>query len=760
MKKITLCFWIGFFTFSLVGQIADIKSFLDKCPANDPAVDTILKDFEIRVDKVLVTEFPCYEPVSEMDVTDYTEPLIYLQTFRVIYYMDRHLKDYLPWTDLSLYDWMKENVDGINIVTGGTGGGCCTRIDDKLFFGVGDSDSASREFDKKWIGISGNIGFFAHEVRHATGDGYHHSSCCGIPSGCDEVYDENDLAPYAIQYWLMKRWLTGFINVGAGSHLNETEAEYMFYWYLGGINNTFRERFCINIPEIITKESISNPFGISGDTSTTSPSILANYPLSSDLSDITGNNGDMTLSGVDPPEGAVCVNGIYPNAASTPQISGFDENNFQIELDFMRDLSSYGTKPIIVAGTGGRWLGVYHDHDDNLMFLYNNTQKIYTETELTKGVWHHLKIQYENQRVRIILDDVIVLDRCIPPLITYSDYNFTTAHFGSGLTLNGCIKNLIISEGLSLPPLQSVNFAEVEAGDSILLGDHIYKAAGTYVDTLITTNGCDSIVTTYLSVTNGYYMLENASICEGDSYTFGTHTLTGAGTYIERFESIGGLDSIVELALNINMVYDEVDEITSCGSYLWAADGNTYFNSGSFSATLQSVNGCDSTLTLNLTIIEVDTDVNTDGHTLIAAASDASFQWLDCNKEFAEIPAENNQSFTPTMSGEYAVEVIQNECVDTSACYSVRFTNLPASDPGITLKVFPNPTHGELIIELNKVYPKISLSVKSVMGQLISRQTFAFTDNLLLELKGEKGIYIAEIASDKEILATLKLIKY
>jgi len=46
------------------------------------------------------------------------------------------------------------------------------------------------------------------------------------------------------------------------------------------------------------------------------------------------------------------------------------------------------------------------------------------------------------------------------------------------------------------------------------------------------------------------------------------------------------------------------------------------------------------------------------------------------------------------------------------------------------------------------------------MGQLISRKTFAFTDNLLLELKGEKGIYIAEIASDKEILATLKLIKY
>ena len=73
----------------LFSQINDIKSFLDQCPTTDPVIDTILKDFEIRLNGNLVTEFPCYEPVSSMNVANYSNPLIYLQTLRVIYYMDR-----------------------------------------------------------------------------------------------------------------------------------------------------------------------------------------------------------------------------------------------------------------------------------------------------------------------------------------------------------------------------------------------------------------------------------------------------------------------------------------------------------------------------------------------------------------------------------------------------------------------------------------------------------------------------------------------
>lgn len=51
------CNFILLFTLNFsYSQIFDIKSFLDQCPANDPAFDTILNDFEIRLNDEIVTD--------------------------------------------------------------------------------------------------------------------------------------------------------------------------------------------------------------------------------------------------------------------------------------------------------------------------------------------------------------------------------------------------------------------------------------------------------------------------------------------------------------------------------------------------------------------------------------------------------------------------------------------------------------------------------------------------------------------------------
>lgn len=261
MKRVHfICGFVLLLNNILPGQINDIKSFLDQCPTNDPIVDTILKDFEIRLNGNIVTEFPCYEPVSSMNVINYSNPLIYLQTLRVIYYMDKKMPcPHLPWTDTTLYVWMKNRVDGINIRDGVSGGYCCEVINGKTFFVTGNPNEYNREFDKKWIGISGNIDFFVHEVRHRDGN-YGHSSCCGITGGCDAEYNENNLGAYGVQYWLNKSWLNGFINVGARTSHSELEIKEIINWYLSALNAS-RNRFCSNIPPIININDISNPLG-------------------------------------------------------------------------------------------------------------------------------------------------------------------------------------------------------------------------------------------------------------------------------------------------------------------------------------------------------------------------------------------------------------------------------------------------------------------------------------------------------------------
>jgi hypothetical protein len=242
-------------------QISDIKAFLNTCPVHDLATSTILADFEIRVNGVKITSFPCTEPVSSMAVANYTEPLIYLQTLRVIYHMDRGMTGkHLPWTDKYLYDWMKDDVDGIDVRDGVSGGYCCETLNGKILFVTGNSDDFNREFDKAWRGIAGNIDFFAHEVRHMDGTGYMHSSCCGRTNGCDNTYNESDLGPYGIQYWLNKSWLTGYINVGARASYTQTEIDEIIGWHLGSLTG-FRTDFCTNQPAIVNLADIPNPLG-------------------------------------------------------------------------------------------------------------------------------------------------------------------------------------------------------------------------------------------------------------------------------------------------------------------------------------------------------------------------------------------------------------------------------------------------------------------------------------------------------------------
>lgn len=226
--------------------IANIGTFLDQCPDRDPAFSTIIHDFELRRDGLPVSLPTCREPISGMSTSQYTDELIVLQGLRVIYSMDRGQSGHLPWTTGTLYDWMKSKIGGINIVSGG-GSSCCVTYGGRLFINVGAQDDFNRDFDRRWRGIAGNIDLYAHETRHV--DGFPHSSCCGIPGGCDNTFDPSNLSPYAVQWWLNKLWFDGTINVGYEC-LSPQEIYDTNSWFSSGMNDQYRSRFCTNPPAI------------------------------------------------------------------------------------------------------------------------------------------------------------------------------------------------------------------------------------------------------------------------------------------------------------------------------------------------------------------------------------------------------------------------------------------------------------------------------------------------------------------------------
>ena len=135
-------------------------------------------------------------------------------------------------------------------------------------------------------------------------------------------------------------------------------------------------------------------------------------------------------------------------------------------------------------------------------------------------------------------------------------------------------------------------------------GDQSLSLAGTYTETFTSIAGCDSIVALTLNVNPVFNESKTVTICDSElPYSFGDHSLTLAGTYTETFTSIAGCDSIVALTLNVNPVFNEPETVMICDSELpYAFGSQSLTESGVFTDRYTSVNGCDSIRTLTLTV--------------------------------------------------------------------------------------------------------------------------------------------------------------
>ncbi len=200
-----------------------------------------------------------------------------------------------------------------------------------------------------------------------------------------------------------------------------------------------------------------------------------------------------------------------------------------------------------------------------------------------------------------------------------------------------------------------------------------------------------------------------------------------------------------------------VQAIQACDSYTWI-DGNTYNNSNATATHLISSGvGCDSLVTLNLTINSVDSSVTQSGALLTANHTGASYQWLNC-PAMTPISGATNQLYTPTSNGDYAVAVTSNGCSDTSACYSVTSVGIMESGFKNGFLLYPNPTNGNFSIDLGESYKTTTITITDLVGKVIQLQTYNKSQLLNLNIEEPAGIYLLMIESgDKK--AVIKLVK-
>jgi hypothetical protein len=137
-------------------------------------------------------------------------------------------------------------------------------------------------------------------------------------------------------------------------------------------------------------------------------------------------------------------------------------------------------------------------------------------------------------------------------------------------------------------------------GQSYVFGTQTLTVAGNYTRTIPAANGCDSVITLTLTVRPNSSSFVSAGICQGQSYVFGTQTLTAAGNYTRTIPAANGCDSVINLSLSVRPNSSSAISASVCQGQSYAFGSQTLNVPGTYTRTLVAANGCDSVITLNL----------------------------------------------------------------------------------------------------------------------------------------------------------------
>ena len=348
----------------------------------------------------------------------------------------------------------------------------------------------------------------------------------------------------------------------------------------------------------------------------------------------------------------------------------------------------------------------------------------------------------------------------------YTNYGFDTVltqvknHIltYNGQSTHGCDSTVTLTLTVN-PVLHTTLNESICFNGSYNFHGTILTAPGTYVDTLSTVKGCDSIVTLHLNVyperrdtindavclgdpyqlhgfdipqatVTGYHSIVNpdvhncdsttvlylvvnqpantavtGSICLGESYTENGFNLTpaAAGNYADtlHLQTSHGCDSTVTLALTVRPTSTYEFSAAECLSYTW--NGTTYHQSGDHQQHFSNVNGCDSTVTLHLTIYPAVTSQFYDTACTSYQWNDSTYyqsgdyQQLFTNVNGCDSTVTLHLTIHPMVTSQFSAAACTSYTWNDSTYYQSGdyqqlFTNVNGCDSTVTLHLTIHPT--------------------------------------------------------------------
>lgn len=237
-------------------------------------------------------------------------------------------------------------------------------------------------------------------------------------------------------------------------------------------------------------------------------------------------------------------------------------------------------------------------------------------------------------------------------------------------------------------------------------------------------------------------------------YWFRVYEFCGPDRIYQTAEANGNASQI---ETEVCVTAPGVANITGCSAITWI-DGNTYSESNNTATfTLTTNNGCDSLVTLNFTLISFEAEMTLDGSTLTAFPTGASYQWVNCNNNNAPISGANGMTFTPTVTGNYAVVVTLSNCPQQSECQEVTIEDSSSLEDFLSnaLSISPNPA--EQFVSISGLSAGASIQVLDLQGNLVLIQIAQEETSIIETAKFASGVYFIHVSNANQNTQIQKL---
>jgi hypothetical protein len=247
---------------------------------------------------------------------------------------------------------------------------------------------------------------------------------------------------------------------------------------------------------------------------------------------------------------------------------------------------------------------------------------------------------------------------------------------------------------------------------------------------------CSAQTTSFSAVGCGEYLWNNTYYIES-----GLHTQTLIAST--------GCDSIVTLDLTIAYPTSSTPNISACGEY--AILDQVLTSSGNYELLTTNTAGCDSIIFLTLFIEEPTfIDINVNGNLLNCTEGD-SYQWVNCigDGEYSIIENATEQTFAPTESGVYSVLVENGICSNYATC--VEFTYIGINEVAENrISAYPNPANDQITITLSSSLLGKQIQITNSTGQIVESVKFNTNTKTINISELASGIYHIHAIGDQE----------